>query len=785
MVSALVLVVVGGPLWGESTDRNKRLAAGKALYFEACASCHGNDGSGSQEGYAEPLVGDFSIGELTQLVERTMPEGEPETIVGQDAANVALYIHESFYGPAAQLKARAPEKTLSRLTGDQLRQCAADLYGHFHPMPKRCDDRGLWAEYVNGVRWNKNAKKVERVDATIDFDFGREDPVPGVSAGEFRISWSGALIPPRSGRYELVLRSSCSCELYFERPKQVLVNNRVQSEGRDEFRVSRYLIGGRPYLFELHFYQKKRKTEQPPASVSVSWVPPGGVEQIVPKRYWMPRSSGSHYTLQSKLPPDDRSYGYERGTSIDPAWDQSITRAAIELGSVTAAELYPPFRQRELRKNSDDENRRVLRAFLKRWLQVAFRGPLDEATQRLYLDRHLDASEDDATAIKRAVLMAMKSPRFLYPYALNSGSRSQRAASALTLTLYDSLPSDAPLLTAIEKGQLKDERSIRRRAERMIDDDRCRAKIREFLYHWLELESTHDLTKNAELYPGFDRALVEDLRMSLDHFLDTVVHSPESDFRELVSADWTITNDRLHRFYGDAWAPAKPGSAPDSSVALSRTVSDPAQHVGVLTHPLLMSDLAYHETSSPIHRGVFLLRRIMGRVLRPPNAAFTPLDPKLRPDLTTRQRVELQTGEVNCQVCHQKINGLGFAMENFDAVGRFRSIEQSQTIDASGRYISRNDDEVQFRGAREFGDYVANSEDSQRAFVEAAFEYFVKQPIGAFGTTTADDLYQRFRESEFNIRELILEISVIAACDHAFDDEAQKSHQLTAASHHE
>ena len=176
-----------------------------------------------------------------------------------------------------------------------------------------------------------------------------------------------------------------------------------------------------------------------------------------------------------------------------------------------------------------------------------------------------------------------------------------------------------------------------------------------------------------------------------------------------------------------------------------------------------MSEFSYHKASSPIHRGVFLNRHILGRVLRPPNAAFAPLNPDLHPGLTTRQRVELQTGEVSCQVCHEKINSLGFALENFDAAGRFRATEKEKPINAVGNYLTRDGLQVEFNGARELGDFLAASVDCHRSFVEAAFEHFVKQPVAAYGPDISDQLTKSFQESGFNIRQLIVSIAVIAS----------------------
>ena len=222
-----------------------------------------------------------------------------------------------------------------------------------------------------------------------------------------------------------------------------------------------------------------------------------------------------------------------------------------------------------------------------------------------------------------------------------------------------------------------------------------------------------------------------------------------------------MTDRRLSAFYGDAWR--SDGEPIDPAIGYRPTVADADSHVGVLTHPLVMAHLSYHDTTSPIHRGVFLTRRILGRVLRPPNMAFTPLDPDLHPGLTTRARVTLQTAETNCQVCHHKINGLGFALENFDAVGRFRDREHNQPIDASGLYVARDDSEVTFTGARELGDYLASSDDAAAAFIEAAFEFFVKQPPAAFGPDTARRLRGDDPADGLPVRRLIRDIAVTAS----------------------
>ena len=744
---------------------------GESIYRDKCQNCHGDGGRGVQEKYSDRLEGDLTIGGLTELVSETMPEENPESCVGNDAKAVAVYIHQTFYSEAARVRNRPPRITLSRLTGEQLRQSVADLYGSFGSPPRPRPERGVAGIYFDGTSWKDDKRRMERVDPIIDFDFGRDAPGEEINPQDYYIHWSGSLKVDQSGRYEIVLRSTCSCIMEFGANDRELINNHVQSAGKDEFRRTLLLTAGRAYPFKIEFFQRKRKTEQPEAKVSLSWITPGGIEELIPERNLIAASFPGAYALQTKLPPDDRSYGFERGTSIDRQWDQSTTNAALEFGHVAAEELYPSYLRRH--RKDPNENRAQLRQFLLELLETAFRGPVDDETRKLYIDDQVDSVPDDAEAIKKVVLITLKSPRFLYPLLDSDRPKSRRVANRLALTLFDSLPSDDWLRKAAEKNQLETEQQILNAARQMVSDYRTQSKTRSFLYHWFDLGDDVEIVKDETTFPGFDAELVQDLRKSFDAFLEEVIWSEGSDFRQLLQADWSFTTQPLQQFYGKAWRPAgehqnAEEKSANTRATLERSVSDPNVHVGALTHPFLMSKLAYHRTTSPIHRGVFLTRSILGRVLRPPNAAFTPIDPELHPDLTTRQRVELQTSEANCQVCHKKINSFGFAMEQFDASGRFRLKEHGKPINAQGGYIDRNDQQINFNGARELGDYLAGSEDCHRAFVEAAFEHFAKQPIAAFGVDTSDHLTNSFQASGFNIRELLVSIAMIV-CQQGFE----------------
>ncbi len=789
LLAALLTLAVAfpSPLWADEkegkpgsefmppmlSEEDQFLARGKLIYESMCADCHGDQGEGVIGAYENPLVGDASIGELAHQIATTMPEGEPEACVGEDAEAVAAFIHHSFYSEAARIRNRPPQLSLARLTGNQLRQSLADLYGHFYGPVGMPTERGVKGIYFTGSRWRNENKKIERVDDAIDFDFGRESPGEGIDHEDFFIHWTGSLIADETGEYEIVVRSSCSFTMDFGKSGRQLINNHVQSGDKTEFREVVRLTAGRAYPFQINFIQRKRKTEQPPAWVSLSWVPPHRTEEIVPKRNLIPWAVPATFSLQAKLPPDDRSYGFERGIAVDRPWDESTTAAAIEFGHVAVEELWPDYQKRN--KDGSDENRAKLRAFLIELVETAFRGPLSDELKDLYINKQVDVTPDDGEAIKRVTLLALKSPRFLYPQADAHSSPSQKAANRLALTFYDSIPSDKWLLEKIEKNQLETEEQIREAARRMVTDLRAQGKVRQMLHEWLSIGHFGDITKDNQRWPGFSKQLVGDLRTSLNNFLDDVVWSDQSDYRQFFLSNWAYTSPEIAEFYGESWKPAEGDFEPIAEDApkprgpapqrMRKTDDDDKLRLGVLNHPYLMSGLAYHDASSPIHRGVFLVRYMLGRTLRPPNAAFSPLSPDLHPDLTTRERVALQTSPESCQVCHTRINGLGFTLEHFDAVGKFRELDQDKPVDASGSYVTRDDKEVTFNSAQDVAQFLAHSDDAHRAFVSRAFQHFVKQPMGAYGPDTLDNLTAKFKESGFNIRSLLVEIAVIAAME--------------------
>jgi cytochrome c553 len=768
--AALAVVISAG---AERADAQQ--AGGAAIYRDLCARCHGKAGEGVKAHYPKALTGNRTLEQLTRYIERTMPEDDPKKCVGPDAVKVAAYIFDAFYSPAAQARNKTPRVELARLTVSEYQNALADLVGTFRPVlptgrPGRGPSpealppsespaaHGLRAQYFKspstpGKRNRELA--LSRVDPVVKFDFGPSSPdFDKLKTDDFAVTWQGSVTALDTGLYDFIVRTEHATRLWVNDFRQPLIDAWVKSGDDTEFRGSIFLLGGRAYPLRLEFQRghvgvrKERKDlPQVKTTIELAWKPPHRAADVIPERHLLPTDSGTAFSLTTPLPPDDRSAGYERGTAVSKAWVQATVDGAIETANYVAANLA------ELAGVRADapERKEKLQEFCVKFVQRAFRRPLTPEQKKLYIDGQFEAVKDPQVAVKRVVLLALQSPRFLYREpAANStdGGDAFDVAARLSFGLWDSLP-DEELVNAAREGRLKTRGDVVRQAERMLADRRARTKLRGFLLRWLQADQVHEIAKDPKLYPGFDANVVADLQTSLELLLDDIVWSDNSDFRQLLLADRLHLNGRLAKLYGADLPP----DAPFQKVALKSS-----ERAGVLTHPFLLASFSYTATTSPIHRGVFLARNVLGVALRQPPDAFTPLAPDLHPKLNTRERTVLQTSPKACMSCHGVINPLGFTLEGFDAIGRPRGAEKDRPVDTSGFYVTRGGDVVNFKGPRDLAAFLTRSEEVHEAFTARLFHHYVRQPILAYGPDKLDELRRFFADNGYNVRRLLVEI---------------------------
>lgn len=764
------------------------LERGEAVYARQCAECHGDKGRGVEGFYEKPFAGDRSLAWLTRRIERTMPEGAADQCVGEDARAVAAYLHTSFYAKPTQGR-----RSLQHLTVEQHRQSLADLIAAFREQPVIGAQRGLQVQvYAGRSMKQKDPPIAERIEATLDATYTPEHPLyEQFDELGHSVRWSGSLLAPETGVYEIVVRTDQAMRLWLNDGKArgggisneitdtdsvAFLDGWLQSEEKTEFRRKVFLLAGRAYPLMLEFsahnqgvgnkqWQEKFKGKRT-SYVSLSWVPPGRAEAVIPERHLLPERVSEVFVMDASFPPDDASMGFISGAEVSEAWLNASTKAAIQAADYIVEHLD------ELAGTGPkaDDRRAAAEAFCERLVGRALRRPLTEAQAERYVGRFFDHEQDTDAATKRAVLSALLSPGFLYPAAdtehRGSTPDTFAVASRLALAMWDGLP-DAALWQAAQEGALSTPEQIETHAGRMLQDPRAKAKLMRFFHHWLELDRAEHVSKDADLFPEFDAQLLSDLRMSLDLFIEHTVFSEASDYRALLLDDHLYVNERLAEVYGiDRSEPAGKG--------FTRAPVPADRRSGLITHPYLLTAFAYHDSTSPIHRGVFLTRNVIGRPLNPPPDAIAFNDAEFDPGLTMREKVTAVTRDAACMACHETINPLGFSLENFDSIGRFRTAEKGKPVNTASDFTDDRGRPLRLKGARDVAEFAAGSHAAHRAFVRQLFQHTVHRDPSDYDATTLDALTTGFEHNSFHIRRLFKQIALEAA-RHGVGSEQQRA----------
>jgi hypothetical protein len=324
---------------------------------------------------------------------------------------------------------------------------------------------------------------------------------------------------------------------------------------------------------------------------------------------------------------------------------------------------------------SSVDNLAEARSCLTRFMTFAWRRPPTDAEIGRYmsvLESELAAGENFRSAYLSALTGVMASKNFYYivegsPHQPRQRIDDWELASRLSFFLWSSMPDEA-LSESAGQGALHDPEVLKAQLDRMMADPKIRRFTDSFPGQWLQLHRVGMFPPDTELYPDYDAWLEQSMiRETTGVFGE--VFSENLSIREFLSSDWTVMNSRLAMHYGIE-IPARAG--------FHRIALDPSHHRGgVLTHASVLSLTSDGTRHRPVHRGVWVSEAIFGRTPPPPPPNVEPLEPTPsdKPKATIRDQLEAHATHATCASCHQKIDPLGFAFDNYDAVGRWRTKE--------------------------------------------------------------------------------------------------------------
>lgn len=741
----------------QAQDSSSIRERGHAIWKAQCVVCHGEQGEGVPEKYEHRLSGPVSLEELASLIEQTMPEDEPEKCVGEDARAVAEFLLAGILeGRAAAPQAR---RELLHLTNEQYLCALADLGERFLGTTQIGPDRGLKARYFDGRNFDEKKLAAQQVDSRVDFDWNANGPLGDkTGAEEYCVEWSGSVFVEETGEYEWIIRSPNGYRLYVNRQDEPVLDSWVATRDEPEKSVRQRLVGGRWYAVRL----QALKVKDPTFSIQWMWRRPRRQPEIVPLKSLAPESARPVLLVQTLFPGDDHSLGYGRGSFFSPEWEEATTQAAWEVADLVVARL-PKFSGAP-REAADFPAK--CREFCKRFAEAAFRRPLSEEEQQRYVDKWFGPGPVEES-VRVSLLATLKSPWFLYIGLERRTPTEQEIAEEIALAVTDG-SGHSQILEAKAAGELAGRDRLAALARALLDSPAGRAKWRAFFVGWIGLNEIEELRKDQAIYGQFDAELVDDLQESLLRFVGEVWESPESDYRRLLLSSELWVNPSMRELYAQSLStgPVTDGAVTTESVASEgfiKVALPPEERAGLLTHPLLLSQLAYFRTTSPIHRGVFVTRKILGLTLKPPPVAVEPIAEDEAAELTTRERVELQTRPDNCMSCHRVINPFGFALERYDAIGRVRGEDRGKPVDAKVRIELPDQQSIELTGARALAEHLVAQRETARHFVQSVLHHAVRQPALGYTPTFLDELTDSFISHDYNMRELVIEIAIRTA----------------------
>ncbi len=320
-----------------------------------------------------------------------------------------------------------------------------------------------------------------------------------------------------------------------------------------------------------------------------------------------------------------------------------------------------------------------------RLAERAFRRPVKKSEVdriKAAVDKSLGAEVAFEQRVRCALTSLLVSPHFLFRWELDPGNAESlpreltdfELASRMSYFLWSSMP-DEILFDAARRGDLRDPRKCSEQVERMLDDPRSIALARNFASQWLRIRNVEGLTPDRERFPGVDAALLSAMQEESALFFDAFLREEHS-LWELLGADFTFANDVLARHYG----------IDDVAGGALRRVSPPAHRLGgILTQASVLAVTSNPTRTSPVKRGRWILDVLLDSPPPPPPPGADSLeDPAgALKAASLREQLERHRRKPECATCHARMDPLGLALENYDAVGRFREMDGDQPIDAS------------------------------------------------------------------------------------------------------
>jgi hypothetical protein len=351
----------------------------------------------------------------------------------------------------------------------------------------------------------------------------------------------------------------------------------------------------------------------------------------------------------------------------------------------------------------------------------AYRRPLtaDEVTGKLDVFHKVRAVGDFSFGIQAIIAALLQSPHFLYRPELTSPGATvgsvvalgpYQIASRLSYFLLNTMP-DQDLFTAAKENRLASPADIEAQARRLLKDPRARDSVGQFFGEWLIVDALDDMTKDATMFPDFNDTLKAAMKEETLQFTTSTVMDGDGLWSTLLTSSQSVINAPLGKLYGVT-----------AGTSFGPVTMNPMERSGLLTEAGLLTRTAHDDSNSPTRRGKFVRESFMCQSPPPPPPGIPPL-PSLKTGQTARERYQQHVANATCAACHTLMDPIGFGFENYDPIGKYRSMDGGKPVDASGEILQSEDLNGKFDGVVELSKMLAGSNNVRTCLTKQWFRY--------------------------------------------------------------
>jgi hypothetical protein len=403
---------------------------------------------------------------------------------------------------------------------------------------------------------------------------------------------------------------------------------------------------------------------------------------------------------------------------------------------------------------SEGEKRAAAETVISTFARRAYRRPVTtEEVQRLMRLFEVADAEGDPfeEAIKLPLKAVLVSPHFLFLVEDDPKDPNDvrvlndfELATRLSYFLWSSMPDDE-LFSIAERGELRKPGVLEAQIKRMLKDPKSSALVDNFAGQWLMLRNLRSLSPDTGTYRDWDESLREAMIRETEMFFEHIVREDRS-VLEFLDADYTFLNERLATHYG----------IPNIYASRFRKVKLPDdRRGGIVTHASVLTVTSNPTRTSPVKRGKWVYENILGLTAPPPAPDVPELPPTGELKGTLRQQMEQHRDNPNCASCHAKLDPLGFGLENFDGIGKWRDTDNKQKIDASGELP----DGSSFNGPAELRRVLLGKSDQfRRCLAEKLLTYALGRGLEYYDKCALDEIAVKLAKGEDKFSALVLAI---------------------------